>query len=153
RASRAQSARRPAPATAARCGPARGWRHGGLPISPSQGAGNRERRRRCYGSDCPPPHRRPRRPPSADDRRRPLVEAGEPVHRGRRLHRTAAVEQCPPNSVSPGAAGRPEREDRTVNKVLLTGRLTRDPELRVLASGKSVCTFNVATNEYAGNGK
>jgi single-strand DNA-binding protein len=40
-----------------------------------------------------------------------------------------------------------------VNKVLLTGRLTRDPELRVLASGKSVCTFNVATNEYAGNGK
>jgi single-strand DNA-binding protein len=40
-----------------------------------------------------------------------------------------------------------------VNKVLLTGRLTRDPELRVLASGKSVCTFSVATNEYAGNGK
>lgn len=40
-----------------------------------------------------------------------------------------------------------------MNKVLLTGRLTRDPELRVLASGKSVTTFNVATNEYAGNGK
>ena len=40
-----------------------------------------------------------------------------------------------------------------MNKVLLTGRLTRDPELRVLASGKSVCTFSVATNEYAGNGK
>jgi single-strand DNA-binding protein len=40
-----------------------------------------------------------------------------------------------------------------VNKVLLTGRLTRDPELRVLASGKSVTTFNVATNEYTGNGK
>jgi single-strand DNA-binding protein len=36
-----------------------------------------------------------------------------------------------------------------MNKVLLTGRLTRDPELRVLASGKSVCQFSVATNEYA----
>jgi single-strand DNA-binding protein len=35
-----------------------------------------------------------------------------------------------------------------VNKVLLTGRLTRDPELRQLASGKSVATFGVATNEY-----
>jgi single-strand DNA-binding protein len=40
-----------------------------------------------------------------------------------------------------------------MNKVLLTGRLTRDPELRSLASGKSVTTFNVATNEYAGGGK
>jgi single-strand DNA-binding protein len=45
------------------------------------------------------------------------------------------------------------KEERTVNKVLITGRLTRDPELRVLASGKSVCQFSVATNEYAGNGK
>jgi single-strand DNA-binding protein len=40
-----------------------------------------------------------------------------------------------------------------VNKVLLTGRLTRDPEMRSLASGKAVTTFSVATNEYAGNGK
>jgi single-strand DNA-binding protein len=40
-----------------------------------------------------------------------------------------------------------------MNKVLLTGRLTRDPELRALASGKSVATFSVATNEYAGGGK
>ena len=40
-----------------------------------------------------------------------------------------------------------------MNRVLLTGRLTRDPELRSLASGKSVTTFNVATNEYAGGGK
>jgi single-strand DNA-binding protein len=40
-----------------------------------------------------------------------------------------------------------------VNRVLLTGRLTRDPELRVLASGKQVTTFNVATNEYAGHGR
>jgi single-strand DNA-binding protein len=40
-----------------------------------------------------------------------------------------------------------------VNKVLLTGRLTRDPELRSLASGLSVATFAVATNEFRGNGK
>ena len=40
-----------------------------------------------------------------------------------------------------------------MNKVLLTGRLTRDPELRVLASGKNVTTFSVAMNEYVGNGK
>jgi single-strand DNA-binding protein len=40
-----------------------------------------------------------------------------------------------------------------VNRVLITGRLTRDPEMRTTASGKSVTTFTVATNEYAGNGK
>jgi single-strand DNA-binding protein len=45
------------------------------------------------------------------------------------------------------------KEIRTVNKVLLTGRLTRDPEMRALASGKHVTQFSVATNEYAGNGK
>ena len=28
-----------------------------------------------------------------------------------------------------------------MNKVLLTGRLTRDPEMRSLASGKNVTTF------------
>jgi hypothetical protein len=40
-----------------------------------------------------------------------------------------------------------------IDKVLLTGRLTRDPELRVLASGKNVTTFSVASNEYVGGGK
>ena len=40
-----------------------------------------------------------------------------------------------------------------MNKVLLTGRLTRDPEMRALASGKHITQFSVATNEYAGNGK
>lgn len=40
-----------------------------------------------------------------------------------------------------------------MNKVLLTGRLTRDPEMRATASGKHVTQFSVATNEYAGNGK
>src|SRR3954449_7337276 len=49
--------------------------------------------------------------------------------------------------------GRPRRRTRTVNKVLLTGRLTRDPEMRSLASGKAVTQFSVATNEYIGQGK
>jgi single-stranded DNA-binding protein len=40
--------------------------------------------------------------------------------------------------------------DLTVNKVILTGRLTRDPEMRSLASGKSVTTFTVASNEFIG---
>lgn len=40
-----------------------------------------------------------------------------------------------------------------MNKVLLTGRLTRDPEMRALSSGKHVTQFSVATTEYAGNGK
>jgi single-strand DNA-binding protein len=46
-----------------------------------------------------------------------------------------------------------EKESWTVNKVLLAGRLTRDPEMRALASGKHVTQFSVATTEYAGNGK
>ena len=40
-----------------------------------------------------------------------------------------------------------------MNRVLLTGRLTRDPELRKLASGKTVTTFTVATNDYRANGQ
>ncbi len=40
-----------------------------------------------------------------------------------------------------------------MNKVLLTGRLTRDPEMRALASGKHVTSFSVATNEYVGGGR
>ena len=39
-----------------------------------------------------------------------------------------------------------------MNKVMLVGRLTRDPELRTLPSGKPVANFVVATNEYRGNG-
>lgn len=35
-----------------------------------------------------------------------------------------------------------------MNRVLLTGRLTRDPETRTLASGKTVTQFNLATNDY-----
>jgi single-strand DNA-binding protein len=37
-----------------------------------------------------------------------------------------------------------------MNQVVLTGRLTRDPESRQLASGKTVTTFSVATNDYRG---
>lgn len=40
-----------------------------------------------------------------------------------------------------------------MNRVLLTGRLTRDPEMRGLASGKNVTTFTVASNEFLGGGK
>jgi single-strand DNA-binding protein len=39
-----------------------------------------------------------------------------------------------------------------MNKAMLVGRLTRDPELRTLPSGKPVATFTVATNEYRGAG-
>lgn len=39
-----------------------------------------------------------------------------------------------------------------MNKVLLVGRLTRDPELRSLPSGKPVANFTIATNEYRGSG-
>lgn len=37
-----------------------------------------------------------------------------------------------------------------MNRVMLTGRLTRDPEMRKLASGKTVTQFSVATNDYRG---
>lgn len=34
-----------------------------------------------------------------------------------------------------------------MNKVILSGNLCKDPELRITPSGKSVCSFSVATNE------
>ena len=33
-----------------------------------------------------------------------------------------------------------------MNKVILTGRLTRNPELRYTANNKAVCDFTIATN-------
>ncbi len=39
-----------------------------------------------------------------------------------------------------------------INRVVLTGNLTRDPELRSLPSGKAVANFVVATNEFRGDG-
>lgn len=35
---------------------------------------------------------------------------------------------------------------RSLNKVMLIGNLTRDPELKYTPSGTAVCTFGVATN-------
>lgn len=35
---------------------------------------------------------------------------------------------------------------RSLNKVILIGNLTRDPELRYTPSGNAVCTFSMATN-------
>lgn len=35
---------------------------------------------------------------------------------------------------------------RSVNKVILIGNLTRDPDLRYTPSGAAVCTFGLATN-------
>ena len=37
-----------------------------------------------------------------------------------------------------------------MNRVMLTGRLTRDPELRTLSTGKTVTQFSLATNDYRG---
>src|SRR3989337_3180783 len=48
----------------------------------------------------------------------------------------------------PATAGRPGRRPGTMNRVLLTGRLTRDRELRNLGSGRAVTQFGLATNEY-----
>jgi len=33
-----------------------------------------------------------------------------------------------------------------INKVMLFGNLTRDPEVRALPSGSNVCSFSIATN-------
>ena len=38
-----------------------------------------------------------------------------------------------------------------MNRVMLVGRLTRDPELRKLPSGKPVANFTIATNEFRGS--
>lgn len=40
-----------------------------------------------------------------------------------------------------------------MNIVILTGRLTRDPDVRTTPSGKQVASFTVATDEYSGGTK
>lgn len=43
---------------------------------------------------------------------------------------------------------------RSVNKVILIGNLTRDPELKYTPQGHAVCTFGIATNrEWVSNGE
>lgn len=37
-----------------------------------------------------------------------------------------------------------------INKVILIGRLTADPEIRAMPSGKHVASLRLATNTYAG---
>lgn len=39
---------------------------------------------------------------------------------------------------------------RSVNKVLLIGNLTRDPEVRFTPQGSAVCSFSIATNRDIG---
>lgn len=41
----------------------------------------------------------------------------------------------------------------SINKVILTGRLTRDPEVRTTQSGKSVAMFTVAVDDGWGDNK
>jgi single-strand DNA-binding protein len=40
-----------------------------------------------------------------------------------------------------------------VNRVILIGRLGKDPEIRYTASGKAVCNFSIAINEGYGDKK
>ena len=40
----------------------------------------------------------------------------------------------------------------SLNKVMLIGRLTRDPEMRYTPSGQPVTSFSIATNRYGGGG-
>lgn len=39
---------------------------------------------------------------------------------------------------------------KSINQVILMGRLTRDPELRTTPSGKSVCSFSLAVDKQFG---
>src|SRR6185369_63667 len=70
---------------------------------------------------------------------------------------TPASLPSPPSDPPHAGSARDPSADRKgaseMNRVLLAGRLTRDPEMRALASGKHVTQFTVATTEYAGNGK
>ena len=38
---------------------------------------------------------------------------------------------------------------KSVNQVILMGRLTRDPELRTTASGKNITSFSIAVDRYS----
>lgn len=40
-----------------------------------------------------------------------------------------------------------------MNKVILVGRLTQDPEVRYTQSGKAVASFTIAVNRFSGQGQ
>lgn len=43
---------------------------------------------------------------------------------------------------------------RTLNKVIIIGNLTRDPELKTTQNNQVICTFGIATNrEWVSNGE
>lgn len=42
---------------------------------------------------------------------------------------------------------------RSINKVIIVGNLTRDPELKETQGGQAIATFGVATNREWGNGE
>jgi single-strand DNA-binding protein len=42
---------------------------------------------------------------------------------------------------------------KTMNKVIIVGRLTRDPEVRYTSAGKAVCSFSVAVDSGYGDNK
>src|SRR5688572_6271350 len=80
------------------------------------------------------------------------------AHQARRWGARPPVPPLPPNDPpvpsrrppSSGALRRAGRRRSAMNRVLLTGRLTRDPEMRVVSNGKNVTQFSIATNEYRG---
>ena len=39
----------------------------------------------------------------------------------------------------------------SINRVMISGNLTRDPELRQTASGMAILTFGVAVNDFFHN--
>jgi single-strand DNA-binding protein len=43
--------------------------------------------------------------------------------------------------------------DPTINRVVLLGRLTSDPDLRELPSGETICVLRVACNTYRNDGQ
>jgi single-strand DNA-binding protein len=66
--------------------------------------------------------------------------------------RPLALEHRPKRSLACAKGTTIERTEtivsNSINRVVLVGRLTRDPELRALPSGASVCGLRIACNSY-----
>src|SRR5918996_6180407 len=85
--------------------------------------------------------------------RRPLKRLGEKSRTLLQLPVRAAPDRPAPSVVSADshsavrrAEGKREMAATNINRVVLTGNLTRDPELRNTPSGTSVCSLRVACN-------